>query len=173
TAMPFAVRAGAGWAWRFIAIVAASAIFLWLLVQIKTVVIPVFVAGLVTALLAPMTNFFSEKLKFPRSLAATVSLLMALGAVTGLVFTVSATITDDVRQLGEKAVQGFNEVVAWLSSGPLNLEESAIQEYIDKLQQQVSQIMNRMHSVARSVTSSDGYVVAGTLCARFCQFYFR
>src|SRR5690625_3461605 len=75
TAIPFAVRAGAGWAWRFLAIVAASAIFLWLLVQIKTVVIPVFVAGLVTALLAPMTNFFSEKLKFPRSLAATVSLL--------------------------------------------------------------------------------------------------
>ncbi|HLR58346.1 MAG TPA: AI-2E family transporter [Beutenbergiaceae bacterium] len=172
TAIPFAVRAGAGWAWRFIAIVAASAIFLWLLVQIKTVVIPVFVAGLVTALLAPMTNFFSEKLKFPRSLAATVSLLMALGAVTGLVFIVSATITDDVRQLGEKAVQGFNEVVAWLSSGPLNLEESAIQEYIDKLQQQVSQNMDRILSGAMSVTSSVGHVFAGALIALFCLFFF-
>src|SRR5699024_4117755 len=52
-AIPFPIRTAAGWAWRFITIVAASAITLWLLVQIKTVVIPVFVAGLVTALLAP------------------------------------------------------------------------------------------------------------------------
>lgn len=172
TAIPFAVKAAAGWAWRFLAIIAASAVILWLLVQIKTVVIPVFVAGLVTALLAPITNAFSEKLKFPRSLAAGVSLLMALGTVTGLVLIVSATITEDVRQLGEKAVQGFNEVVAWLSTGPLNLEESAIQEYIDKLQEQVSKNMDRILSGAMSVTSSVGHIFAGSLIALFCLFFF-
>lgn len=172
TAIPFAVRAAAGWAWRLIAIVAASAVLLWLIVQIKTVVIPVLVAGLVTALLAPMTNFFTERLKFPRSLSATVSLLVAVGAVTGLVLIVSASITDDVRQLGEKAVQGFNEVVAWLSTGPLNLEESAIQEYIDKLQEQVSKNMDRILTGAMSVTSSVGHIFAGALIALFCLFFF-
>src|SRR5690625_7984074 len=48
TAIPFAVRAVGGWAGRFIAIVAARAIFMWLLVEIKTVVIPVLVVGIVT-----------------------------------------------------------------------------------------------------------------------------
>ncbi len=171
-AVPFPVRAAAGWSWRFLAIVAATAIVLWLLVQIKTVVIPVFVAGLVTALLVPMTNVLSNRLRFPRSLSAAVSLLVALGTVTGLVLIVSATITDDLRKLGEKTVQGFNEVVAWLSTGPLNLEESAIQDYIDTLQQQVSQNMDRILSGAVSVTSSVGHIFAGSLIALFCLFFF-
>lgn len=172
SAIPSAVRAGAGWAWRFIAIVVASAIVLWLVVQIKTVVVPVLIAGLLTALLAPMTNYFTEQLKFPRSLSAAVSLLVALGTISGLVVIVGATVTDDVRQLGEKAVQGFNEVVAWLSSGPLNLEESAIQDYIDRLQEQVSQNMDRILTGAVSVTTSVGHVFAGSLIALFCLFFF-
>lgn len=171
-AVPLAVRAAAGWSWRFLAIVVASAVVLWMLVQIKTVVIPVLVAGLVTALLAPLNRFLVEKLYFPRALSALVSLLLALGTITGLIFMVSVTITEDVRQLGEKAVQGFNEVVAWLSTGPLNLEESAIQEYIDQLQHQVSKNMNRILSGAVWVTSSVGYIFAGALITIFCLFFF-
>ncbi|HLS00940.1 MAG TPA: AI-2E family transporter [Beutenbergiaceae bacterium] len=170
--IPLPVRAAAGWAWRFIAIVAASAIALWMIVKIKTVVIPVLIAGLLTALLAPVTNLLTDRLRIPRSLAATLSLLAALGTITGLVFMVSATITEDVRQLGEKAVQGFNEVVAWLSTGPLRLEESAIQEYIDRLQQQVSQNMDRILSGAMSVTYSVGHIFAGSLISIFCLFFF-
>lgn len=171
-AVPFAVRAGAGWAWRFLAIVVASAVILWMLVKIKTVVIPVFVAALVTALLAPLSNLLTDKLRFPRALSATVSLLLAMGTITGLILMVSATITEDVRQLGEKAVEGFNEVVAWLSTGPLNLEESVIQDYIDKLQQQISQNIDRIVSGAMSVTSSVGHIFAGSLIAIFCLFFF-
>lgn len=172
TAIPKSVRAAAGWAWRFIAIIVASAIFLWLIVQIKTVVIPVFVAALLTALLAPMTNFLTDRAKTPRSIAAALSLLIALGMITGLVLTVSTTVTDDARQLGEKAVQGFNEVVAWLSTGPLNLEESAIQEYIDQLQQQLSRNIDRIFRGAVSVTSSVGHIFVGSLISLFALFFF-
>lgn len=172
SAVPFAIRVAAGWAWRFIAIVLATALTLWMLTKIKTVVIPVFVAALVTAFLAPMTNALTDRAKLPRSISAAISLLLALGVITALVLMVSANVTEDVRQLGEKAVQGFNEVVAWLSTGPLNLEASAIQEYIDKLQEQVSRNMNRIISGAMSVTSSVGHIFAGSLIAIFCLFFF-
>lgn len=171
-AVPFAIRIAAGWAWRFIAIVLATALTLWMLTKIKTVVIPVFVAALVTAFLAPLTNTLTDKARLPRSASAALSLLVALGVITALVLMVSANVTEDVRQLGEKAVQGFNEVVAWLSTGPLKLEESAIQEYIDKLQEQVSRNMNRIISGAMSVTSSVGHIFAGSLIAIFCLFFF-
>lgn len=170
--IPAPVRAAAGWAWRFIAIIVASAIALWLIVKIKAVVIPVLIAGLLTALLAPLTNLLTNRLRIPRALAATVSLLAAMGTITGLIFIVSATITEDVRQLGEKAVQGFNEVVSWLSTGPLRLEESAIQDYIDRLQQQVSQNMDRILSGAMSVTYSVGQIFIGALISLFCLFFF-
>src|SRR5690625_5183682 len=170
--VPQAVRAAAGWSWRFLAIVAASAVALWLVVQVKTVVIPVFVAALATALLAPLNLTFTRRLKFPRSLAAACSLLVALGIVTILILIVSVTITDGVRQLGEKAVEGFNEVIAWLSTGPLNLEESAIQEYINTLQEQISQNMDRSLTGAVSLTSSVVHIFAGSLIALFCLFFF-
>ncbi|HLR28817.1 MAG TPA: hypothetical protein VK086_08995, partial [Ruania sp.] len=48
-----AVRGLAAWSWRFLVIVAATAVLMIGLIQVKTVVIPVLVAALIAALLAP------------------------------------------------------------------------------------------------------------------------
>ena len=52
-AVPPSVQAAASWSWRLLLIGAALAVLLWLLNELKVVVVPIAVALLVTVLLAP------------------------------------------------------------------------------------------------------------------------
>lgn len=64
---------------RTIIFAAVFAILLWFLYYIRDVILELFVALLLMAVLSPMVNFLSGKLRFPRSFAIIVSYLLILG----------------------------------------------------------------------------------------------
>lgn len=171
-AVPPAIRASAAWSWRFIVIVAASALLLYIIVQLKTVVVPVMVAALLTALLMPIVRFLHDRLRFPYTLGSLTSILAVIVVAGGLVTLAGASIATGMGQLGQKALSGFNELVQWLSDGPLALDEDQINSYVGQLTDQLSKNMDVILSGALSVTSSVGHIAAGSLIALFCLFFF-
>ncbi len=171
-AVPAAVRATASWSWRFIVIVAASALLLYAVVQLKTVVVPVMVAALLTALLMPVVHFLHRRLHFPRALASITALLAAIVVGGGLVTAAGASIATGMGQLGQRALVGFNELLQWLSDGPLGLDEERLDTWVDQLTDQVQNNLDTILSGALSFTSSIGHIAAGSLIALFCLFFF-
>ncbi len=65
--MPDAVRSAAAWSWRLLLIGAAIAAGLWVVTQLKVIVVPIAVALLLTVLLRPVQRFFRRHLRMSRA----------------------------------------------------------------------------------------------------------
>ncbi|TDE93940.1 AI-2E family transporter [Occultella glacieicola] len=170
--VPPAVTATAAWSWRLIVIVAAVALVAFALVQVKTVVIPVLVAALLTSLLSPVTNWLHRRVGLPRVLAVVGTLLLVVLVLGGLLTLAGTSLVRGFSDLAETAWDGIETGIAWLSSGPLGLSEETINSYLATLQDQLSSNIDSILSGAVSVTTSVGHVLAGALIAMFCLFFF-
>lgn len=166
------VREASDWAWRLIVIVIATAGLVLGLIQLKTVVVPVLVATLLAALLAPLAGWFHGRLRFPRALAVVATMLIVLGAVGGLITLAGNSIVRGLPELKDRAVAGFHDALAWLSSGPLGVDEATLTAWLDQVQEQLSSNADQILSGALSLTSSAGHIAAGALIALFCLFFF-
>ncbi|SEE96502.1 AI-2E family transporter [Ruania alba] len=166
-----AVRGAAAWSWRFMIIVGAVALAVVGLIQIKTVVVPVLVAVLVASLLAPVVDWLHRR-RVPRALASLLALLGAIGLVGGLLTLAGASIATGFRDLADTAWEGIQELIRWLSTGPLQLSQTDLDAYVAQIQDSLESNAEQILSGALSVGTSVGHVLAGALIALFCLFFF-
>ena len=171
-AVTYPVRAASEWSWRVIVIGLAATAVILALVQLKTVVVPVLVATLLASLLAPLAGWLHHRWRFPRTLAVISTMLIALGAIAGLVTLSGSSIVSGLPELKDNAVAGFEDAMSWLSSGPLNLDQSTITGWFDQIQSQLSDNADAILDGALSLTSSAGHIAAGALITLFCLFFF-
>ena len=82
--VPTGLRLASAWAWRLLLIAAAIAVVLFLIVQLRFIVIPLLVAVLVSALLVPFVAFLTRH-RWPKGLAVAVALVGTLAVIAGLV----------------------------------------------------------------------------------------
>ena len=166
-----AVRGMAAWSWRFLVIVAAAVVAGYGLIQIKTVVVPILVAALITSLLGPLVNWL-ERHKIPRAAGTLLTLLLMVVLVSGLLTLAGASIASGIRDLSATAWEGIQRLISWLSTGPLQLSEEDIDAYVGQIQAQLESNAQTIASGALSVGTSVGNVFAGSLIALFCLFFF-
>ena len=76
------MRLAAAWSWRLLLIGALLAVVVFLIVQLRLVVIPILVAVLVGAILVPFSGFL-QRHRWPRWTAVTVAMLTLLVVVAG------------------------------------------------------------------------------------------
>ncbi|WP_156251761.1 AI-2E family transporter [Pseudactinotalea terrae] len=172
SSVPAPVRAASEWSWRLILIVIGVTLVVAGLVWLKTVVVPVLVATLLASLLAPLTGWLCRRFRFPRVLAVLTTLVGVIAVVGGLVTLAGSSIADGFPALRDQATAGFDDALAWLSSGPLRLDEATLSSWVDQLQEQLSSNSEAIVSGALSLTTSAGHIAAGALIALFCLFFF-
>lgn len=170
--VPPSVQAAAAWSWRLIVIAAAVVAGLYLLATFKTLTIPVAVALLFTVLLAPFVRLLHVGLRFPRALAAGVAVLGLIGFVAALITLAGASIVDGISDLSTKAQEGFQQALDWLAGSPFHVEQAKLDEYLGDIVTAAEQNMGTLVSGALSVTTTVGQVLAGTIIALFCAFFF-
>ncbi|WP_327006578.1 AI-2E family transporter [Dactylosporangium sp. NBC_01737] len=124
--IPRGLRLTAAWSWRLLVLVAALAVLLWLVGRLRTVLIPLSIALLLSALLAPMMGFLRRRVKLPPSLAAFLVLITGLAAVAGVLTLVITEFVDGFPALADKASDGVNQIQDWLTTGPLHLNGSQL-----------------------------------------------
>ncbi|MEV4518133.1 AI-2E family transporter [Dactylosporangium sp. NPDC049525] len=124
--VPHGLRITAAWSWRLLVLVAALAVLLWLVGRLRTVLIPLSIALLLSALLAPMMGFLRRRVKLPPSLAAFLVLITGLAAVAGVLTLVITEFVDGFPALADKASDGVNQIQDWLTTGPLHLNGSQL-----------------------------------------------
>lgn len=170
--VPSAVSAVAAWSWRVLIIAIAITAAVMVLTQLKTVVVPILVAVLLASLLAPAVAWLSRRLHVPRTLSVVASLVLVAAALAGLLTLAGTSIANGVEDLADRALAGFEEVLGWLSTGPLHLSPETLDAWVERFETQVQANSERILTGAMSITTSVGHVVAGTLIALFCLFFF-
>lgn len=165
-AVPLSLRVAAGYAWRLLLIAAAAGVIIWLVIQLKLLVIPLLVGILITALLWPVFDWMLRK-RFPRWLAILIALLGTFAIVGALVWLVTWQVSqqwDDVQTKSMAAVEQFRQ---YLIDGPLHLSEKEIQGYIDQGFALVQEQAQLLWSGALAIGSTAGHVLVGTLLTLF------
>lgn len=172
----WSLRVAAAWSWRLLVVLATGSLLVYLLYQLQIIVVPVLVALLLTVLLAKPTDFLVNRLRFPRTLATTVTVLGTLIVVVGALSAAGTQLISGAAGLFEKAQQGLGEAAKWLTTGPLGLDKAQLDDWVSQINGEITGLLmsnkSSIASGALSLTSSMTALVAGFITCLFCVFFF-
>jgi len=126
-----ALAAAAARSLQLLLVAAALAVALLLLVQLRLVVLPVIAALFAATALAPPARWLRAR-GLPAALAALTVMALAIGALVGVMAAIVPTVADELDSFGASARQGLEQVVSWLTAGPLSLSEADIDRGLDQ-----------------------------------------
>ncbi|SBS70139.1 AI-2E family transporter [uncultured Microbacterium sp.] len=164
--VPRGLRVASAYSWRFLLIAAAIGVAIWLVIQLKLLVIPLLVAILVTALVWPAFGFLLRA-RFPRWLAIVVTVLGTLAVVTGLVWLVVWQITREWSGVQTRTVGALEDFRQYLIAGPLHLTATQIDDLLAQGWTLVQEQASLLWSGALAIGSTLGHVVTGALLTLF------
>ncbi|HXD76759.1 MAG TPA: AI-2E family transporter [Puia sp.] len=84
----------------------------------KPILAPLVFALLFAVLLLPLANFLEHRLRFPRSMASLLSVVLLVFALAGLLYVVGAQISnlaDDWPQFKQQVTGSVNDLQVWIS----------------------------------------------------------
>ncbi|HEX6246283.1 MAG TPA: AI-2E family transporter [Nocardioidaceae bacterium] len=169
--VPYGVDLAAAWAWRFLVIVAAGYVVLWVLARFSVIVIPLVVALLFAALAAPMVDLL-QRAGLRRGLASVMAVFTGLATVSLLLTFVGQQISQGFSDLSEQVVTGLDEIRTWLREGPLQASDSQISDFITQAQQAIVSSNEQMVTRVTEVGAALSYVVAGFFIVLFATYFF-
>ena len=171
TDVPFALRVAASWSWRLGLVIVVGGALIYLLTRISLLVIPLMIAGLVAALLLPVKTALRRR-RVPNGLAVAITLLAFFGLITAALLLVGRQLALGLASLGGEAQTGVQQMLAWLSQGPLQLSASQIDQYLQDIGNAVQSNSASILSGALSFGTTAGHVAAGTLLTVFALIFF-
>lgn len=169
--VPFGLRVTGAYAWRLVALAAAAAVVIWLITQLKLIVLPVIVAVLLTALVWPA---FSAMLRHrvPKWLACVITVLGTIVVVTAMIWLVAWQISQEWSTVVGRGRETIDSAKEYLRTGPLHLSDQQIDGYLD---QGVSFVLGQADQLAQSALSigaTVGHFGAGSVLAMFIWICF-
>jgi putative heme transporter len=168
--MPVGIQIAGAWSWRLLAVAGVIGVFIWLVIQLRYLVIPLMIAVLISALLVPFSNWL-QRHRWPKWLAVTVAEVGIIAVVTGLVWLVVNQIARGVPALQQKALERFEDLKDWLLTSPLQLSEADINTYIADAWENLQRDGQFFISGAASIGSTAGHFVAGLLLTLFATLF--
>lgn len=166
------VRVAAAWSWRLIVLGIAVACVLWLIVQVRIVVIPLLVAILLTALLRPIVNWVLD-IGLPKWLGVIAALSALVFSIVGLSYLVFTRFKSGFGGLKYATMKAFNQLTEWLETGVFGLQFSTdkIQEFFEELMQNFNTSNTALWSGALEVGTTLGQFVMGTVLCLFALIF--
>lgn len=141
----------------------------WVLIQlagmVSQVLIPILVGVLLGALLMPVQLLLNRRLRLPRHIAAAISVVGLVAVIGGTIYFAGRSIgqgIEDVRKSLSTVLDRFEE---WLADGPLEIDESQLQDLFSQGREWLSANTSSLSSGALNATSSAGTVLVGAFLA--------
>lgn len=169
--VPRALRIAAAWSWRLIVIGVVGWALLRLLGTIRIVIVPLLVALLLAALLAPAVGWLL-RVGVPRTLATAVVLISGLAAVVGTLTMVVNQFIVGLPDLSTRAAAGIGQIQDWLRDGPVGLSDGQLNRYVEAGQNWINENSQSLTSGAINTAGTVFEVFTGTLLVLFATFFF-
>lgn len=170
-AVPPALNVAAAYSWRILTIVGGIAVVVFLIIQLRAIVVPFFVAVLVAALLVPLVNLLVRH-RWPRWLAIVVAMVGGLAIVVGLIVLVVLQVRAGYPDLQKQSLEAYDNFKAWLLASPLQLTDADITAYLGQAWEAIQRDSAALASGIASVGSTAGQLLAGFLLALFATIFF-
>jgi predicted PurR-regulated permease PerM len=153
--VPHSLRIASAWSWRLIVVGLVGWALLRFIGIVSIVVIPLAIALLLSALLAPAVGWLF-RLKLPRSLATFLVMICGVAAVAGTLTLVINQFVDGLPQL----------------TGPLHLSDAQVNQAIDSVQNYINSNTSRLTATGVATAATLFEVVTGALLVLFSTFFF-
>ncbi|MGX1695797.1 AI-2E family transporter [Microbacterium keratanolyticum] len=164
--LPSGLRVATAYAWRLLIIAAAIGVVIWLVIQLKYLVIPLLIGLLIAALLWPAFEALQRR-RVPKWLAIVIVVVGTIAIVAGLLWLVIWQIVQQADDVRTRTVQALDEFQNFLVTGPLQLSAEEIQGYIEQGLALLQEQAQLLWSGALAIGSTFGHVVTGGLLALF------
>ncbi|MFC7431041.1 MULTISPECIES: AI-2E family transporter [unclassified Agrococcus] len=168
--VPPGLQIAGAWSWRLLVVAGVLALVLWIVSQLRIIVIPLMVAALLTALMIPLVGWLVRR-RWPRALAVAVSVVALLAVVTALFWLAVSQIRGGYPDLQQRAIDSYDGLRRFLLESPLHLTERDISRYTDTLVQAIQQDTQQIVASALSVGSSLGHLLVGMLLTIFATIF--
>lgn len=165
-AVPKGLRVATAYSWRLLVVAAAIGVGIWLVIQLKLLIIPLLVAILVTALVWPAFTFLLRH-RVPRWLAIVISVIGTIAVIAGLLWLAVWQISREWPKVQASTVTAVNELRQYLIDGPLHLTTQQIDDLLAQGLSLLQQQVELLWSGALAIGSTVGHVATGTLLAIF------
>jgi predicted PurR-regulated permease PerM len=168
--VPPAMRIAAAWSWRILVVAAVVGLIGFLIVQLRLVASPFFVALLLAALLVPFSAWLQRK-GWPKWLAVAVNELAVIAVVAGLITVVVIQVRSGFPDLQRQTLAKYEEFKDFLLASPLHLTEADIEAYFEGLITSISDDTSALVEQGLDLASVGGHILAGTLLALFVTLF--
>ena len=169
--IPAGLERATQWSWRLLLIAAAITLGLFVVAQLSFLIIPLFIAVLLAALVAPVSVGLG-KLRFPRWLATLTTIIVFLAVVGGLFYLVINEVIRGWESLQARTILAYDDFVQYLLDSPLQVTEAQLNEWVTALATEFNIDSSWVLSGALSVTSSVGSWLVGAGIAIFALIFF-
>lgn len=169
--VPWGVDLAAAWSWRFLVIMGAGYVVLWVLGRFSVITIPLVIALLFAALSSPLVDAL-QRAGFNRTLASVVTVLAGLTFVGLLLTFVGQQIAQGFSDLSTQVVDGLGEIRVWLREGPLQASESQISDFLADAQNAIISSNEQVVTRVTELGTTLSYILAGLFIALFGTYFF-
>ncbi|MGH2790185.1 MAG: AI-2E family transporter [Actinomycetota bacterium] len=159
------------WSAYLLLALAGMLALLYLIVRLRILMIPIFVALLITTLLAPPVQKLRERGWKPL-LATWTVLLASILLLTAIFAVLVPQFTSQIDEMRTSAREGFDEVVTWLGEGPLELSEQEISNYLDQAGQRIQENSEQITGGVLAGAIKTFEFIAGILLVLVLVFFF-
>ena len=166
SSVPRGLRVATAYSWRILVVAAAIGLGIWLVIQLKLLVIPLLIAILITALLWPAFAWMLRH-RVPRWLAIVISILGTVAIVGGLMWLAIWQITLQWSSVQKSTVEGIDQFRQYLIDGPLHLTADQIDGLLAQAGTFLQQQAELLWSGALAIGSTVGHVATGLLLTLF------
>jgi len=169
--VPRALRVSAAIGWRLLVVVAALYVIGTVVGYLAAVVIPVAIAMLLAALLAPAVGYLVRH-RIPRGPATALVLVGGLAGLGGVLTFVVITFINGLPALQAQLGDSIDAVATWLATGPLQLSAEQLSAVRDTLLAALNANPAAITTGALSTAGTIGQTLTATLLVLFTLIFF-
>jgi predicted PurR-regulated permease PerM len=169
--VPHSLRIAAAWSWRLIVVGVVGYVLVQFIGIISIVVIPLAIAMLLSALLAPAVGWLLRA-RVPRSLATFLVLVGGVAAVALTLTLVVNEFVDGVPELTENASKGVRQIQVWARTGPLHLSDAQVDDAIKAVQSWVNGNTSSLTATGVATAATIAEVLTGAVLVLFATFFY-
>lgn len=169
--VPPMLRKLAAWSWRLLVILTAAGLALYLLIQLKVIVVPVIVALFLATLLVPLVRWLQARGWKHLPAVLTVfggAVLLLVAIILGFI----PLISNELDTLRQRADEGVAEVQRYIASRPFGLSEADLNRYLDQARERFTENSSGLTRGAVEGVTLIGEVITGLILSLFLTFFF-
>ena len=169
--VPRILRVSAALGWRLLVVVGAFYVIGTVVSYVAAVVVPVAIALLLAALLAPAVHWLQVR-QVPRGVATALVLIGGLAVLGGVLTFVVVTFVRGVPELGSQLTASINDIANWLRNGPLNLSDNQLNNFQTEVLNTLSANQSSITAGALTTAATVGETLTEILLVVFTLIFF-